>query len=100
MLNAITGIKEILPISISSAFIFRAPHARGCRVDLFALPLSAHAVARLPDTPAEATETASGTAIGAHADEGITLLGCLQRIRHAVLAFMSATADTAVRRYQ
>lgn len=50
--------------------------------------------------PAEATETASGTAIGAHADEGITLLGCLQRIRHAVLAFMSATADTAVRRYQ
>ena len=40
------------------------------------------AVERLPDDLAKALETTLGSTMRAHADEGITLLGCLQRIRH------------------
>ena len=39
------------------------------------------AVERLPDDLAKALETTLGSTMRAHADEGITLLGCLQRIR-------------------
>jgi hypothetical protein len=44
------------------------------------------AVERLPDDLAKALETTLGSTMGAHADEGITLLGCLQRIRHVEAA--------------
>ena len=40
------------------------------------------AVERLPDDLAKALETTLGSTMRAHADEGITLLSCLQRIRH------------------
>jgi hypothetical protein len=40
------------------------------------------AVERLPDDLANALETTLGSTMGTHANEGITLLGCLQRIRH------------------
>ncbi|MEN5286305.1 hypothetical protein ABE494_10235 [Stenotrophomonas lactitubi] len=40
------------------------------------------AVERLPDDLAKALETTLGSTMRAHAGEGITLLGCLQRIRH------------------
>ncbi|AVJ31866.1 hypothetical protein CLM74_03240 [Stenotrophomonas sp. MYb57] len=39
------------------------------------------AVERLPDDLAKALETTLGSTMRAHADEGITLLSCLQRIR-------------------
>lgn len=44
------------------------------------------AVERLPDDLAKALETTLGTTMGAQADEGISLLGCLQRIRHVEAA--------------